>query len=73
MLRTAGGLKERHQLLSWAEDCGGFKKVEWSRVYLLELGTQLVGVVWVTWVCEGPALRGTGVTDGRVGSGWLWV
>lgn len=30
------------------EDCGDFKKVEWACVYLLEMGTQLVGVVWVT-------------------------
>ena len=28
-------------------DCGGFKNVEGACVYLLVLGTQWVGIVWV--------------------------
>lgn len=45
--------------------------MEGTCIYLLILGTQWVGVVWVMSVCEGPALWGTGIMDDRVGSGQL--
>lgn len=40
------------------EDCGGFRKVKGAYIYLLTLGTERVGVAWLTWVM-----------DGKVGSG----
>lgn len=51
------------------EDHGGFVKVEVAFVVcLFILGTHSVGAVWVTSVCEGPALR-------SIGKSWMtgWV